>query len=256
MTKNFGSYQFNFVAEIHLDTDRAGNIIEYSYELPRSIRPNRYAAGPFCRFDMHGATAGPGVYAITVGGELKYVGECEDLSHRFGPNGYGYIAARNCHSDGQATNCKVNALILVCARVGDVIRVWFHQARRHKAIEGELIDELRPPWNGRQRSGDRNSGRISKMENMMRPAGVFRAALEQEFTSAVGLGLRSITIRAGDLHRAVGGYPGKNHRMPLCCEVMRSAMQSGDKVLENPSSGAGASLRIEYRLRRRAIGGA
>ena len=41
----------------------------------------------------------------------------------------------------------------------------------------------------------------------------------------------SIVIQAGKLHRIVGGYPGQNHRMPMCCSIMRSRMQEGDERL-------------------------
>lgn len=59
----------------------------------------------------------------------------------------------------------------------------------------------------------------------------------------------TLTVRAGDLHRAVGGYPGRDHRMPVCCAVMRAAMAPGDEVLAAPPSGLGASLTIRYRRR-------
>jgi len=59
-------------------------------------------------------------------------------------------------------------------------------------------------------------------------------------------------INAGELHRRVGDYPGKNHRMPVCCEVMRGALapDAGDVILEQPPSGQGASLTIRYVLPR------
>ncbi len=104
------------MTNIRPSLDETGRIVEYAYQLPRSVRPNLYAQGPFCRFELRGTATGAGVYAITSARALKYVGECEDLSDRFGPNGYGYIAKRNCHSDGQATNCKVNAFVLRCVK--------------------------------------------------------------------------------------------------------------------------------------------
>lgn len=59
-------------------------------------------------------------------------------------------------------------------------------------------------------------------------------------------------VNAGELHRRVGGYPGSNHRMPVSCEVMRSAMGSdaGDIVLSQPPKGDGATLTIRYVLPR------
>jgi 5-methylcytosine-specific restriction protein A len=82
-------------------------------------------------------------------------------------------------------------------------------------------------------------------------ADVFRAALAGELDGASRAGQASLRMRAGDLHGVVGGYPGPNNRMPLCCEVMKKAMATGDKVVESPPSGQGASLTIEYGLPRR-----
>lgn len=33
-----------------------------------------------------------------------------------------------------------------------------------------------------------------------------------------------IDITSKELHKKVGGYPGKNHVMPTCCNVMRRIM--------------------------------
>lgn len=53
-------------------------------------------------------------------------------------------------------------------------------------------------------------------------------------------------LNAGIIHREIGGYPGKNHRMPECCEVMYSMMKGTDIVLSAPPKGKGASLTIRY----------
>ena len=59
-------------------------------------------------------------------------------------------------------------------------------------------------------------------------------------------------IKAGDLHHAVGGYPvpDGNHRMPVCCDAMLGLMRPGDKILNEPPKGKGASLTIRYILPR------
>ncbi len=67
------------------------------------------------------------------------------------------------------------------------------------------------------------------------------AAFEEIVAPVGGLG-----VRAGDLHREVGGYPDSNHRMPLCCAFMREAMRQGDAVESSPESVQGASLLIRY----------
>src|SRR5262245_62043688 len=149
MNRCFGPYDFQYVGAIQVQTDETGNLVEYTYKLPDGVRPNRYASGPFCKFKLDSRVTESGVYAITVGGNLRYIGECENLLERFGSNGYGYIAARNCHHDGQATNCKINSHILGSARSGQTISVWFYPTTARKYIETELRDQLNPPWNGR-----------------------------------------------------------------------------------------------------------
>jgi hypothetical protein len=74
----------------------------------------------------------------------------------------------------------------------------------------------------------------------------FQEALDELFAFANEKGLRAITVRAGELHRLVGAYPGQNHRMPACCAVMRDFMRPGDEVISAPPKGDGASLEIRY----------
>lgn len=62
------------------------------------------------------------------------------------------------------------------------------------------------------------------------------------------IGLKYIDITSGDLHRKIGGYPGKNHNMPSCCNVMKSLMKEDDEILYAPPSGKGATLTIRYFL--------
>ena len=76
-------------------------------------------------------------------------------------------------------------------------------------------------------------------------------ALLKWLREAKEAGREYIDVRAGDLHRKVGGYPGPDHRMPLCCDVMRRLMGPEDVVLEEPPSGYGANLVIRYYLSRR-----
>lgn len=80
----------------------------------------------------------------------------------------------------------------------------------------------------------------------------FVAALETLLVEADRLGLSFIGVTAGALHRRVGGYPGNDHRMPVCCDVMRSAMHTGDSIVAQPPKGDGASLLIHYSLPRSA----
>lgn len=63
-------------------------------------------------------------------------------------------------------------------------------------------------------------------------------------------GISGVAVRSGDLHTLVGDYPGADHRMPVCCNVMKEEMKAGDQILDEPSSGQGANLVIFYKLPR------
>jgi hypothetical protein len=77
----------------------------------------------------------------------------------------------------------------------------------------------------------------------------FRRTLAGLKAKAAQSGVRTVEITAGELHALVGGYPGGNtHRMPTCCSVMRQEMRPEDTILAEPPKGAGASLKIRYRV--------
>jgi hypothetical protein len=78
----------------------------------------------------------------------------------------------------------------------------------------------------------------------------FRAALRRHLKTAEKGGEKFVHITSGKLHREIGGYPGPSHRMPVCCEVMRSEMTIGDRIIAAPKKGNGATLTISYRLPR------
>ncbi len=78
----------------------------------------------------------------------------------------------------------------------------------------------------------------------------FQKELDSIFTFAEEKLLTAIIIKSGALHRLVGSYPG-DHRMPMCCNVMRKNMRNGDEVLSEPPSGEGATLTIRYQFPRK-----
>jgi len=78
----------------------------------------------------------------------------------------------------------------------------------------------------------------------------FQNELDRIFAAAQQQGKSRIHVKSGDLHRRVGGYPGHNHRMPVCCDVMKRNMRSGDRILQEPPSGQGATVIIRYELPR------
>lgn len=242
-----------------------GYLCEYSYVIAAEQRLNSHAAGPFCRFKLPAAPAAPGVYAILIDGKLKYIGRCEQLSARFGSSGYGSISPRNLHSDGQVTNCKLNSRILLTAKDGGIAQVWFHNTQDFEALESTLNRDLKPEWNDfpgksirHQNSRSTRPARPMKEPRADAQSVAGPAAAKEDFDrelrllllNAAAEGLRTIEVVAGELHKLVGGYPGNNHRMPVCCARMRAAMSEGDQITYAPPKGNGARLSVEYELPR------
>jgi hypothetical protein len=87
----------------------------------------------------------------------------------------------------------------------------------------------------------------------MPTADEFRHELFVMMAEAQSAGQEFAEISAGELHRRVGDYPGRDHRMPNCCQVMKAqiALDYGDAIVDEPPSGHGSSLTIRYRLPRR-----
>jgi 5-methylcytosine-specific restriction protein A len=79
---------------------------------------------------------------------------------------------------------------------------------------------------------------------MMPTAADFRVTLRARMQGAEHASKTTVEINSGQLHREVGGYPGQNHRMPMCCAMMRSEMSAGD--------GSYRSLRRSRALRSRS----
>jgi hypothetical protein len=78
----------------------------------------------------------------------------------------------------------------------------------------------------------------------------FLNELDSILEQAQTCGFVAVEVNAGNLHRRLGGYPGLDDRMPLCCDVMRQAMRVGDVVVTEPSKDRDADLTIRYRLPR------
>lgn len=256
-TKIVCGLQFWAAGPLQLRRDASGQIQEYSHSLPDGVRGNAHSVGPFCYFSLPQAPDAAGVYAIFVSGKLKYIGESENLTGRFSATGYGRISPRNLHYDGQSTNCKLNSNVISAAKDSNVTEIWFHPTNDRKTVESRLIAELDPEWNGRQSRPDPNFSTPATPKSFRPRAEGHGAAAEEFRTTLLNLlqerekgDASCAVVKAGDLLRIVGGYPGNNHRMPVCCAVMRSFMRSGDRFLYQPPKGNGASLEIEYRLPR------
>ncbi|WP_431030064.1 hypothetical protein [Lysinibacillus sp. LZ02] len=60
--------------------------------------------------------------------------------------------------------------------------------------------------------------------------------------------LPQLVITAEEVHKLVGGYPGKNHRMPMCCNAMFKSMREGDEILHSTPSKQSNTTKIKYYL--------
>jgi 5-methylcytosine-specific restriction protein A len=82
----------------------------------------------------------------------------------------------------------------------------------------------------------------------------FQTELTAQIERASQQGRPHLEINAGELHRAVGGYPprgGAAHRMPRCCNVMRDEFRRGEaEVIGATASGDPLALTIRYSLPR------
>ncbi len=260
-TRSLARHEFWLVGPLQIRRTADGELDQYTHHFETEVRTNAHGVGPFCYMGLPAAPNAAGVYAILVGGELRYIGECQDLAGRFGPRGYGQIHPRNCHHDGQSTNCKINASVLEAAKIGLKASVWFCPCEERSALESELISHFSPLWNGRRPSttqGIEEPASPTRQVPQRRTRSTGRAPRKKDFEKALIALLAEaqcgeeavIRIRAGDLHTHVGRYPGPDHRMPSCCAAMRSLMESGDRFVYKPPRGDGARLTVEYRLPR------
>ncbi|SHK57965.1 GIY-YIG nuclease family protein [Alicyclobacillus tolerans] len=142
---------------------------QQAYENRENLPLHQYGTGPFCRFTIPRLSV-EGVYLIRVNGAVKYVGECENLGHRFNM-GYGNISPRNCFVGGQPTNCRINHHIYMAANESADIKLYFHETKDRFEVERTLIETLNSEWNiarGKNGATDRavNEGaRSSKPES-------------------------------------------------------------------------------------------
>jgi len=151
--KAWGGKTFDYVCAIVPESDNSDQVRSFMpqtlYAKAASTRLNRYGSGPFCRFHIPKAITREGVYVIARGDQAMYVGLCDNLSSRFNV-GYGNISPKNCYVGGQSTNCKINTKILQETLNSTALQLWFLQNADKENMEREMIQHLRPPWNGRQ----------------------------------------------------------------------------------------------------------
>ncbi|TPM99524.1 hypothetical protein [Mesorhizobium sp. B2-1-3A] len=145
-----GGYTFVHVCNIEAMRSSDGDVLtllpQNRYEKRHTYPLNRYGAGPFCKFKIPTTYTNPGVYALTVGDEIRYIGETNNLSRRYNM-GYGNISPKNCYKGGQETNVRLNNLILQAALKDEALSLWFHETAEYKAVEVELRLAYRTLWN-------------------------------------------------------------------------------------------------------------
>ncbi len=145
-----GAFEFRYICAIDPEGNLDGSVKQYMpqsrYKNKNNLPLNSYGKGPFCRFKIPNGHKVSGVYAVVVEGELKYIGECLNLSSRYNM-GYGIISPRNCYVGGQETNCRLNNLIYQAADAGRKISLWFIPTKDYKAIESKLRISEQAEWN-------------------------------------------------------------------------------------------------------------
>src|SRR6266852_1032537 len=133
----FGDYDFEHVCDIEPLRGTDGSLTVHApqdrYRNVRNLPLNKYGAGPFCKFRIPSRFQASGVYVLTVDEELRYVGECANLSARFNA-GYGNISPKNCFRGGQETNCRLNNLLYAAVLAGQRISLWFFRTAEYKSI--------------------------------------------------------------------------------------------------------------------------
>jgi len=143
-------YQFRYICSIEPVREPSGTVITFmpqrNYANTDNFPLNKYGGGPFYKFKIPRNIEFPGVYALIIANDVKYIGECTKLSSRFNM-GYGNISPRNCFIGGQETNCRINHMILNETLTGSKITLWFLNTSNYKTIEVELRSHLRLSWN-------------------------------------------------------------------------------------------------------------
>lgn len=114
---------------------------------PKGLPLHSYGRGPFVRLRLPPLAKAAGLYAITVEGEVAYVGIAVNIFERWGRRGYSVIDPRNCFRGGQATNCHINGRLAGVLAAGRDVRLWVHENPEPRPIERVLLATLRPAWN-------------------------------------------------------------------------------------------------------------
>lgn len=108
---------------------------------------NPYGDLVYCHFKITERAGERGLYLFVVDDNIQYIGQSTTTFSSRLNNGYGYISPKNCFRDGQATNCRVNALI---ANTYQTVQLYTSVVQDRLAIdqyERQLIRAYQPDWN-------------------------------------------------------------------------------------------------------------
>ena len=148
--RTVAGYDFELICALKPLRNSDGNVQQVmpqsQYENSHGISLNNYGKGPFCKFQIPNQITVSGVYILTLDEQIRYVGECVNLSARYNA-GYGNISPKNCFKGGHETNCRINNLVYSSATAGETILLWFFRTADYKKVEAELRVVLRPAWN-------------------------------------------------------------------------------------------------------------
>lgn len=150
MRLKVGNYSFEYIGDITPIRNPDGSVQQHlpqdRYKNAQGLPLNRYGTGPFCKFKIPNHHRISGVYILTVDDDIRYVGECSNLSARFN-TGYGNISPKNCFKGGQETNCRLNNLVYQATTANKRVALWFLQTNDYKATEAALRATLKLAWN-------------------------------------------------------------------------------------------------------------
>ena len=104
----------------------------------------RYSIFSLATSEFESAT---GVYAYFDDSILRYIGRCRDSMKKRVNQGYGKIHPKNCYLDGQATNCRVNALISKTSETISLRLCRIEGSSEIERVESSLIQRHKPDWN-------------------------------------------------------------------------------------------------------------
>ena len=151
MERRFAGYAFKRVGAIQPERNGRGALVEERPDSPTGLPLHKYGEGPFCRFRIarEGRWRHAGIYLLTCGDTVRYVGQCENLTMIW--NSVGRIARSAVRrKGGQQTHCRINALILNEAKRKAEVVLWFHAIAEdvgRRTLKARLVAGLNPLWN-------------------------------------------------------------------------------------------------------------